>query len=165
MTARRRRQQSGSILVLVAAMSLLLVGFVGLSVDGGEIEAQQRQSQNAADGAALAAATAIINASNYGYSTTDAQTIAQTVASYSGIPISEPDQTRARRLLAKRREIKSLIEAKQQGRTIVPLQILTHGRFIKLKIAVGQGKKRYDKRQTLRTHDQNRDINRQLKRI
>lgn len=51
------------------------------------------------------------------------------ISSSSGIPISESDQTRARRLLAKRREIKALIEAKQQSRTIVPLEILTQGRF------------------------------------
>src|ERR1700712_1156791 len=35
----------------------------------------------------------------------------------NGIPISEEEQTRARRLLAKRREITALIEAKQQGKT------------------------------------------------
>src|SRR5450631_3021889 len=44
-----------------------------------------------------------------------------TVSPSAGIPIDESEQTRARKLLAKRREIKALIEAKQQGRTIVPL--------------------------------------------
>ena len=85
----RHDRQKGSILVLAAALSLLLVGFVGLSVDGGEIEAQQRQSQNAADGAALAAATAIINADNYAYTTTDATNIALTVAGFAGIPTAD----------------------------------------------------------------------------
>jgi SsrA-binding protein len=81
----------------------------------------------------------------------------------SGIPISDREQTRTRRLLAKRREIDALIDAKQQGRTIVPLEILTQGRFIKLRIAVGKGKKLYDKRQTLKRRDENRQINRALK--
>jgi SsrA-binding protein len=81
----------------------------------------------------------------------------------SGIPIPEEEQTRARKLLAKRREIYALIEAKQQGRTIVPLQILTQGRYIKLKIAVGKGKKHYDKRQTIKARDESRAINRALK--
>lgn len=81
----------------------------------------------------------------------------------SGIIIPEDEQTRARKLLAKRREINALIEAKQQGRTIVPLQILTQGRYIKLKIAVGKGKKLYDKRQTLKARDEGRAINRALK--
>lgn len=76
-----------------------------------------------------------------------------TIAGTSGIVINESDQTRARRILAKRREIDALVEAKQQGKTIVPLEILTQGRFIKLRISAGRGKKRYDKRQTLKARD------------
>lgn len=76
-----------------------------------------------------------------------------TISGTTGIPLSESDQTRARKLLAKRREIKALIEAKKQGKTIVPLAVLTQGRFIKLRLAVGRGKKRYDKRQTLKSRD------------
>lgn len=86
-----------------------------------------------------------------------------TISPSSGVPISEPDQTRARKLLAKKREIKALVEAKRQGRTIVPLEILTQGRFIKLRIAIGQGKKKYDKRQTLKRKDEQRQIERKLK--
>jgi len=81
----------------------------------------------------------------------------------SGVPISESDQTRSRKLLAKRREIDRLIAAKQQGRTIVPLEILTSGRYIKLRISLGKGKKNYDKRQTLKKRDEQRSINRALK--
>lgn len=80
-----------------------------------------------------------------------------------GIPISESDQTRNRRLLAKRREIDALVEAKQQGRTIVPLELLTGGRYIKLRIAIGRGKKLYDKRQALKKRDEQRSINAALK--
>jgi SsrA-binding protein len=86
-----------------------------------------------------------------------------TVSGTSGIPITESDQTRARKLLAKKREIHHLIEAKQQGRTIVPLELLTGSRYIKLRIALGRGKKQYDKRQTLKARDENRTINRALK--
>lgn len=85
------------------------------------------------------------------------------IHSTNGIPISEPDQTRTRKLLAKRREIDALIDAKEQGRTIVPLEILTQGRYIKLRIAVGKGKKLYDKRQTLKKRDETREINRAFK--
>jgi SsrA-binding protein len=81
-----------------------------------------------------------------------------TIAGSGGIPIEESDQTRPRRLLAKRKEIDALIEAKKQGRTIVPLEILTGSRYIKLKIAVGKGRKRYDKRQKLKERDANRRI-------
>jgi SsrA-binding protein len=80
-----------------------------------------------------------------------------TINGTSGIPINEQDQTRARKLLTKRREIEALVEAKQQGRTIVPLEILTRGRYIKVRIAVGKGKKLYDKRQSLKKRDQERE--------
>jgi SsrA-binding protein len=86
-----------------------------------------------------------------------------TISGTNAMPISEPDQTRNRRLLAKRREIDTLIEAKKQGRTIVPLEMLTHGRFIKLRIALGRGKKLYDKRQSLKKRDENRAIQQTLK--
>lgn len=86
------------------------------------------------------------------------------VVGSSGIPITDSEQTRTRRLLAKRREIAALIEAKQQGRAIVPLEILTAGRYIKLRIAIGKGRKKYDKRQTLKKKDEQRAIQRALKR-
>ena len=86
-----------------------------------------------------------------------------TINGTNGVPIEESEQTRARKLLAKRREINALVEAKQQGKTIVPLELLTSGRFIKLRIAVGRGKKQYDKRQTMKARDENRSINAALK--
>lgn len=81
----------------------------------------------------------------------------------SGIPIPEMEQTRARRILAKRREINALVEGKQQGKTIVPLEILTRGRYIKLRISIGRGKKNYDKRQTLKDRDEKRSMQSALK--
>src|SRR3990167_3976376 len=69
------------------------------------------------------------------------------ISSTRGIQIPEDTQTRTRKLLAKRAEIDRLIASKQQGYTIVPLELLTGGHFIKLRIAVGKGKKVYDKRE------------------
>lgn len=86
-----------------------------------------------------------------------------TIAGTSGIPINETNQTRVRKLLAKHKEIEALKQAKQQGRTIVPLEILTHGRFIKLKISLGKGKNLYDKRQTLKARDDARRAQAELK--
>ncbi len=80
------------------------------------------------------------------------------ISSTNGVPIDETTQTRSRKLLAKKREIEKLIEAKQQGRSIVPLQMLTGGRFIKIRIAIGKGKKHYDKRAALKARDENRRI-------
>ena len=43
--------------------------------------------------------------------------------------------------------------------TIVPTKLLTNGKFIKVVIALGKGKKNYDKRQTIKRRDQeNEDI-------
>ena len=84
------------------------------------------------------------------------------IMSSSGIPISEDEQTRSRKLLAKRSEIEKLIAARQAGNTIVPLEMLTRGRFIKLKIAIARGKKRYDKRETIKKRQQEREAGRSL---
>ena len=82
------------------------------------------------------------------------------ITSSKGVIISETDQTRSRKLLAKRREIDSLITAKQDGKSIVPLELLTQGRYIKLRISVGRGKKRYDKRETIKRRQQEREVKR-----
>lgn len=70
--------------------------------------------------------------------------------------------TSARKLLASRKQIDQFAAARQQGMTIVPTKLLTSGRFIKLVIALGRGKKRYDKRQTIKRRDQDRETRRQL---
>lgn len=82
--------------------------------------------------------------------------INSTIVGTSGIRIPENEQTRTRKLLVKRRDIERFEAAKQQGRTIVPLEMLTAGRFIKIRIAIGKGKKMYDKRQTLKKRDESR---------
>lgn len=78
----------------------------------------------------------------------------------AGVIIPEDAQTRSRKLLAKRKEIDSLIAAGGQGNTIVPLELLTNGRYIKLRIAVGRGKKRYDKREAIKRRQQEREAKR-----
>jgi len=71
--------------------------------------------------------------------------------------------TEPRKLLASRKQIDTLASRKKDGLTIVPTKLLTTGRFIKLVIALGKGKKRYDKRETLKRRDQERDANRAIK--
>lgn len=71
--------------------------------------------------------------------------------------------TRARKLLASRKEIEQLAAGKQAGMTIVPTKLLTMGRYIKVVIALGKGKKKYDKRETIKRRDQDRDTKRALK--
>lgn len=72
--------------------------------------------------------------------------------------------TRARKVLIKRKQIDQLIVARQKSMTIVPIKLLTAGRFIKVVIALGKGKKRYDKRETIKRRDQSREAARAIKR-
>jgi SsrA-binding protein len=86
-----------------------------------------------------------------------------TITNSPGFTISDSDQNRDRKLLLKKKEIEKLIEAKNQGRTIVPLELLTGGRYIKVRLATGKGRKNYDKRESIKKRDQSRDTNRILK--
>lgn len=70
--------------------------------------------------------------------------------------------TSPRKLLASRKQIDALAERKHEGMSIVPLRLLTQGRYIKLVIALGKGKKNYDKRQAIKKRDQDRDTKRIL---
>ena len=57
------------------------------------------------------------------------------------------------KLLATKKQIASLEREKVAGSTIVPVRLLGGGRHIKLVIAVGKGKKKYDKRETIKKRD------------
>lgn len=81
----------------------------------------------------------------------------------AGDPAARTIDDTPRKLLASRKQIDQLIAKKTAGLTIVPLKLLTEGRFIKVVIAIGKGKKNYDKRQTLKKRAESRDIARELK--
>lgn len=85
------------------------------------------------------------------------------ISSSAGVFIAEDAVSRSRKLLAKRREIEALLAAKAQGKTIVPLELITTGRYLKLRIAVGKGLKRYDKRQVIKRRDIQREMERTLR--
>jgi len=86
-----------------------------------------------------------------------------TITGFNGVKLDETEQTRSRKLLMKRREINELIEAKNQGKSIIPTELLTQGRYIKLRIATGTGLKKYDKRQVLKARDDKRALQSALK--
>lgn len=68
--------------------------------------------------------------------------------------------TTARKLLAHRKQIDQLAAKKKQGMSIVPTKLLTEGHKIKLIIALGKGKKNYDKRETIKRREQDRESRR-----
>ena len=80
-----------------------------------------------------------------------------------GNPHQRTIDTSARKLLAHRKQINDLQAKKQSGMSIVPTKLLTKGDHIKLVIALGKGKKRYDKRETIKRRDQSREANRAIK--
>jgi len=73
--------------------------------------------------------------------------------------------TTPKKLLTSRQQIDTLAMRKKDGMTIVPTKLLTTGRFIKIVIALGKGKKNYDKRETIKRREQERDSQRALKNI
>jgi len=73
--------------------------------------------------------------------------------------------TSPRKLLAHRKQIDELAHRKQAGMTIVPLRLLTQSNHIKLVIALGAGKKNYDKRNTIKLRDQERENKRLTKHL
>ncbi|WP_420151308.1 SsrA-binding protein SmpB [Spirosoma sp.] len=70
---------------------------------------------------------------------------------------------RDRKLLLTKREIKRLTEKlKDQGLTIVPVKLFTNDRgFAKIEIALAKGKKLYDKRESIKERDVERDLQRE----
>ncbi|NTW61759.1 SsrA-binding protein SmpB [Candidatus Saccharibacteria bacterium] len=79
-----------------------------------------------------------------------------------GKPGARTIDTSPRKLLASRKQINALAIGKKDGMTIVPKKMLTGGRYIKIIIALGKGKKTYDKRETIKRRDQERDARRSL---
>jgi len=70
-----------------------------------------------------------------------------------------------RKLLLNRRELRKLEnKLKDKGYTIIPLRIfLSEKGLIKIEIGLARGKKLYDKRETIRERDTQREIKRYLK--
>jgi len=80
-----------------------------------------------------------------------------------GDPNARTIDTEPRKLLASRKQIDTLAAKKKSGLTIVPTRLLTAGKYIKVVIALGKGKKNYDKRETLKRRDQERESQRAIK--
>ena len=75
------------------------------------------------------------------------------------------DELRNRKLLLHKKEIARLAgETQRKGVTLVPLKMYLKDGFAKVLLGVAEGKHEYDKRQTLKKRDQEREIRRALKR-
>ncbi|MEN9582541.1 MAG: hypothetical protein RL641_495 [Candidatus Parcubacteria bacterium] len=74
------------------------------------------------------------------------------------------DPYRTRNLLLTEKEIVEITrDTKERGLTIVPIDLYSKGRLVKLKIGLAKGLKKHDKRQKIKERDTKRDIDRTLK--
>ena len=74
------------------------------------------------------------------------------------------DPLRNRKLLLTKKEITELAQkGKNKNLTIVPISVYNKNRKIKLEIASVKGKKKHDKRETIKKRETDRDIRREIK--
>lgn len=74
------------------------------------------------------------------------------------------DSMRNRKILLTKKEIKELADVeKNKSLTIIPLSLYNKGRRIKIEIAVAKGKKKFDKRETIKKRETDREIRREYK--
>ncbi|MGN0002551.1 MAG: SsrA-binding protein SmpB [Sphingobacterium composti] len=87
------------------------------------------------------------------------------IAEYSFGSFYNHEAKRDRKLLLTKKELKKLKEkGEEKGFTIVPLRIFINERgYAKIEIALAQGKKDYDKRETLKERDSKRELDRVMK--
>jgi SsrA-binding protein len=77
---------------------------------------------------------------------------------------SSHDTTRDRKLLLKRKELNNLENQLTNGLTIIPYRLFLNDKgLIKMEIALARGKKLYDKRNSIKSRDIDRDMKRDLK--
>lgn len=75
------------------------------------------------------------------------------------------EETRNRKLLLHKKEIKKLDQAvNQNGYTLVPIKLYLKRNRLKVALGVCRGKKDYDKRETIKERDIKRDVAKTLKR-
>jgi len=76
---------------------------------------------------------------------------------HAGVFNHEPE--RPRKLLLHKRELKRLLgKIKEKGLTLVPLALYLKGNRIKLEIGLARGKKLYDKRESIKQRDTERQL-------
>ena len=80
------------------------------------------------------------------------------IGAYKYAPTEDYDPTHTRKLLLNKKELNQII-GKDKGTTIVPLEIYIGSKnLVKLKIGVGYGRKKQDKREYIKTRDTKREI-------
>jgi SsrA-binding protein len=86
------------------------------------------------------------------------------ISQYSHAGSASHDPTRRRKLLLRRDELNKLLgKTTERGLTIVPVRMYFKNGRVKVAIALAKGKKAYDKRETLRRRDAERETRAAIK--
>lgn len=76
----------------------------------------------------------------------------------------EYDPLRLRKLLLTKKEIQALADVEStKGLTIVPLKVYNKGKKVKVELGVVRGKKKFDKRESIKKRESDREMRRTLK--
>ncbi|MFC1788121.1 SsrA-binding protein, partial [Patescibacteria group bacterium] len=76
----------------------------------------------------------------------------------------EYDPYRDRKVLVHKRELNRLIgKSQSEGLTIVPISVYTRGSLIKLEFATARGKKKHEKRESIKKRDIERKLREKMK--
>ncbi len=87
------------------------------------------------------------------------------IGQYKEGNIFNHSETRSRKLLLHKKEIKKLEQAiEMQGLTLVPLRLYFKENKLKVLLGICRGKKNYDKRESMKEKDIQRDVQKNLKR-
>lgn len=86
------------------------------------------------------------------------------IAPYRFGNIYNHEEKRERKLLLHKREIAKLETAQQEkGLALIPLSFFLKNGYVKVKIAIGKGKKTHDKREATKERDDKRDMQKMMK--
>lgn len=122
----------------------------GLALTGTEVKALR------ASGAQLKDAYAVIRDG-------EAWLIGTYIPPYGPANRANHDPERDRKLLLHRYEIERLIgKTQERGLTLIPTRIYFSGSRAKVELALARGKDRYDKRESIRSREVQREIEREL---
>lgn len=86
------------------------------------------------------------------------------ISEYKEGNIFNHDEKRTRKLLLHKKEILKLFnKVELDGNTLVPIKLYFKGNKAKILLGLAKGKKTYDKRETIKQRDINREVQKQLK--
>ena len=86
------------------------------------------------------------------------------ISAYENGNIFNHEETRTRKLLLNKKEIFKIRDSiEREGYTLVPIKLYFKGNKAKILLGVGRGKKMYDKRESIKKKDIEREVKKQLK--